>query len=203
MKFYRYTEEALEQQDDWINEKIAEEKVDDFGHRALFKLLYIAEKGLPDCYESFEEYLFDFYPSLPWNLEGQKVAIQTIQKDPRFESEVVPAILRDWNYDMKKELEEALTITEGVEMNRSRIKDLYRGQIWVSRKGVEWELTEIHYSMLNTAEPGEIVEVVLVRVDKWSEVRQEDKKFTNLENLVAQYTPKENYNETEPNQHSS
>jgi hypothetical protein len=45
---------------------------------ALKKLEVYCKTGLPDCYTSFEDQLFDFYPDLPWDPVGMKIALEHI-----------------------------------------------------------------------------------------------------------------------------
>lgn len=67
-----------------------------------------------------------------------------------------------------------------------------RGQIWLSRRSssARWEVTELHHSMANVLEPDEVVEVVLVRVDRTTSWK-EDTKFISPEDLVARYIPED------------
>ena len=78
------------------------------------KLMYIATRGLPDCYcgitgtpEAGQDgFLFDFWADFPWNETGLEV-IEIILKDLRFPG-IVTSIKRDFDFDMKEELEEGL-----------------------------------------------------------------------------------------------
>ena len=66
-----------------------------------------------------------------------------------------------------------------------------RGQIWLSRRSgssARWEVTELHYSMLNVAEPDTIIEVVLVRADRDPGT---ESKLISPEGLLARYIPED------------
>lgn len=108
-KFYEYLNETLIEKKAKLEEMERAEGIneDDLGRRAVLELLYIVEHGLPDVYDSFDAFLYDFWPNPTWNQDGQRKDVRTILEDPRFNEIIQPGILRDWNFDMRRELEAA------------------------------------------------------------------------------------------------
>lgn len=65
-------------------------------------------EGLPACYgDSVEAYLYDFYPSLPWD-KSDVYALQWFTRSPEAKK-IVDAFGAQFNFDMMGELSEALT----------------------------------------------------------------------------------------------
>jgi len=79
---------------------------------AICKLLGVIKKGIPDCYDTFEDYVFDFWFDLSWDEEGHIRDVKVILADKRFTDIIVPGIKKKFNFDMKKELEEGLILMD-------------------------------------------------------------------------------------------
>jgi len=71
----------------------------------ILHLIEIAENGLPDCYESFDDFLFDFWMDFTWNAEKSIEEAKAVFKDPRIKK-VIPILNVTWDIDM----EEILTV---------------------------------------------------------------------------------------------
>jgi len=72
-------------------------------------LLDVAEKGVPDYYECFELFLYDFW----WNLDQSDEKRKTIRKiltDKRFVDIVVPMFKKRFDFDMDKEMRPELKV---------------------------------------------------------------------------------------------
>lgn len=78
-----------------------------FAELKILELQYIGEHGLPDCYESVDEFLYDFWPGLPWNTKGLHEAINFILADERFPA-AKAAVLNTIQFDMEVELRKGL-----------------------------------------------------------------------------------------------
>jgi hypothetical protein len=112
-KFYEDdTNLALQKRDERLKAAKAQNKIPVLAEYAILHLQEIAKNGLPDCYKSFDEFLYDFYPDFSWNPDESSKEIQAVLNDPRFK-EVVPILKKDWNIDMKEELEKAIVQIEG------------------------------------------------------------------------------------------
>ncbi|MFA5766303.1 MAG: hypothetical protein WC919_00070 [Candidatus Paceibacterota bacterium] len=66
----------------------------------------VAANGLPDCYDDFEDFLWDFYPGLSWKPEERKNQIRSILDSPRFAA-AAAQIQSDWGFDMRADLEKS------------------------------------------------------------------------------------------------
>ena len=93
---------------------MANEKIDTtLATRAYAGLKVVAENGLPKrdngdvIYNNFQDYLFDFYPNLPWNQEDQLVAIKQIMAEPDYK-ETMQKIQNKFNFDMDADFKAAL-----------------------------------------------------------------------------------------------
>ena len=73
---------------------------------AIRELQFVAMHGLPDCYGSFTDFLFDFYPDLSWSLRKSQAQIEQILADDRIQF-VATRIKEDWAFDMIEELSDA------------------------------------------------------------------------------------------------
>lgn len=109
-RYYPHSiEESREIRDKWMHE--AKIKYPDHIHQlaehAILHLQDVSVRGLPDCYDSFVDSLYDFYPDLPWDREGSVKAIKLILSDSRFEA-ICAGISNLFNFDMKAELKNAL-----------------------------------------------------------------------------------------------
>mgnify|MGYP000252235171 CR=1 FL=1 len=80
---------------------------------AEFALLTLRDHAadLPACYPSFAESLWDFYADLPWKPGPRDEAIKLMMADSRF-GEIVDAVQAAHGYDMRVDLEKALSGAE-------------------------------------------------------------------------------------------
>jgi len=89
-----------------MTESMTPEKAQMLGERALRKLEHDRVE-LPDAYSNVEEYLYDFYPDLPWDISGLKAALFYM-----INHSDMSYINDDWNtnhsFSIKAELENAL-----------------------------------------------------------------------------------------------
>jgi hypothetical protein len=77
------------------------------GSSAEFQILHlqhIAEHGLPDCYDSFGSFLFDFYPDFSWTPHASMTQMQAVVNDTRF-PHIAQQIQNMFGFDMRAELE--------------------------------------------------------------------------------------------------
>lgn len=77
------------------------------GFMALMELKELSEIGLPDCYNSIQDYLFDFWPNLPWDEEGRIKAIGYVLNSKEF-TEINKTIKEVWDFDFAAELKAGL-----------------------------------------------------------------------------------------------
>lgn len=73
----------------------------------ILHLVDISERGLPDCYDSFKDFLFDFWPDFSWKKEQSDPEVRAVLDDPRFK-EIVPVLKNTWGVDMEEELQKGL-----------------------------------------------------------------------------------------------
>jgi hypothetical protein len=78
-----------------------------FAEVRLLDLLRTSRIGLMDCYDSFENSLFDFYAGFGWGGDAMKRQIQLVMADPRF-GPIAADIQAKFDFDMRAELEAAL-----------------------------------------------------------------------------------------------
>lgn len=92
------------------NERMAKAKIQNvipiLAEYQILHLLDIAERGLPDCYETFEDFLTDFWPDFSWNRDSI-IEIKSVLGDPRFKK-IVPILKETWNVDMVEVLQAGL-----------------------------------------------------------------------------------------------
>jgi hypothetical protein len=74
---------------------------------SILQLEHVAINGLPDCYESFIDFLC-YYPSLSWKPEERNRQIRLILDDSRLPS-IVERIKADWDFDLQAEFEAKAT----------------------------------------------------------------------------------------------
>lgn len=74
-----------------------------FAELNLLHLQEIGEHGLPDCYDKPEEFLYDFWPDLPWDAKSQRAVARLILDDPRFPA-IRAAVQAATGLDMEHEL---------------------------------------------------------------------------------------------------
>lgn len=76
-----------------------------FAEYNLLHLQHVGEYGLPNCYVSAEDFLYDFWPDLPWDLRGQRAVARLMLSDPRFPA-IRDAVQASIGHDMRVELEQ-------------------------------------------------------------------------------------------------
>lgn len=77
---------------------------------AEFGILYlqdIAKRGLPDCYESFDDFLCDFCTDFSWTPKDRDEQLRGVLADSRFPA-IVVGIQDMFGFDMKEELDKVL-----------------------------------------------------------------------------------------------
>lgn len=67
----------------------------------ILHLIEIAKNGLPDCYKSFNDFLFDFWPDFTWDIEKSKKEAKAVFKDPRIKK-IIPILNETWNINMEE-----------------------------------------------------------------------------------------------------
>lgn len=73
-----------------------------FAELQILLLDHISWRGLPDCYKSFKDFLYDFYPSFSWN-ERAGDEMEIVVKDVRFDA-ISERIKKLFDFDIKHEL---------------------------------------------------------------------------------------------------
>jgi len=111
-KFYpHHVEDCIRQDKAWeaAADKVGESLTTPWMvERQILHLQHIAENGLPDCYEDFEEFLYDFYPGFAWGDPDREEQIKAVLADARFAA-IAEAIQRDWDFDLRADLVKAIT----------------------------------------------------------------------------------------------
>jgi hypothetical protein len=64
------------------------------------RLLHVIQHGLPDCYASIRDFLYDLDADFHHTKDGMMRQIQIMLDDPRI-PEVFEAIQREWHYDLR------------------------------------------------------------------------------------------------------
>ena len=64
------------------------------------------KKGLPKVYKNFKDYMWDFYPDLPWN-SSANISIKHILMEKKFKP-ILEGVKKQFNFDLEKELQKAL-----------------------------------------------------------------------------------------------
>ncbi len=78
-----------------------------FAEYNILHLQDIAKKGLPDCYESFDDFMYDFYPDFAWTPKDSKEQLGMVVADSRCTA-IVVGIQDMFGFDMKDEFDRAL-----------------------------------------------------------------------------------------------
>ena len=78
-----------------------------FAEVRLLDLLRTSRIGLMDCYDSFENSLYDFYAGFGWRGNAMKRQVRLILADPRF-GLIAEDIQAKFSFDIRAELEQAL-----------------------------------------------------------------------------------------------
>jgi len=58
------------------------------------------QDGLPDCYASFQEYLYDFWPDLPWDGEAVTSCKHILEQH----GEVLDLVQAKFGFDLRAEV---------------------------------------------------------------------------------------------------
>lgn len=74
-----------------------------FAEFNILQLKHVATHGIDPVYANFREFLFDFWPDLPWNEDSIEV-IDLILSDIRFKKFIYPEIKKKYRFDMKRDL---------------------------------------------------------------------------------------------------
>lgn len=70
------------------------------------QLLHVTEHGLPNCYSSFTDFLWDFYPDFSWDSKMVNEILYIM--DHESFNTIVNGIERDWNFNMRDEFNKAV-----------------------------------------------------------------------------------------------
>ena len=63
--------------EDFVNESTTtKEKADEVADDIMADIQSWLRSGLPYFYKSFRSYMYDFYPNLPWDDDGQRMALE-------------------------------------------------------------------------------------------------------------------------------
>lgn len=76
-----------------------------FAEYNLLHLQQISEKGLPNCYASFQDFLYDLYPDFSWD-DRRDEQINLILADTRWPA-IEQGIQRLFDFSMTKEFQQA------------------------------------------------------------------------------------------------
>jgi uncharacterized Zn finger protein len=77
----------------------------------LEQLKGINENGLDKVYTDFKDYLYDMYPDLPWNEEGQTEAINYLLNNDEFKV-VAEGIKTKFDFDLIADFKECIKENE-------------------------------------------------------------------------------------------
>ena len=72
----------------------------------LEKLVGYSQNGLPSCYKSVEDWLYDFYPDLPWD-PGARHSLEWLTTNPEA-IDVIKQFSKRVKFDMMYELKQAV-----------------------------------------------------------------------------------------------
>lgn len=78
-----------------------------FAEFNLLQLQRVGELGLPDCYAQAEDFLYDFWPDLPWNGPEQRAVVCLMRHDLRWPA-IVAAVRASVGLDLDAETLKAL-----------------------------------------------------------------------------------------------
>lgn len=78
-----------------------------FAEYNLLQLNHIAEFGLPDCYKSFKDFLYDFWADFSYDMVDRFVSINLMLGDERW-ANIQNQIKEKFDYDISSELVNAL-----------------------------------------------------------------------------------------------
>ena len=108
-KFYKEgsIKESRREHDERFQKAQAQNNIPVLAENQVLHLIDIAEKGLPDCYNSFDEFLSDFWPDFSWTPKKSVPEITAVLADSRFKK-IVPVLKETWGVNMEKELRDGL-----------------------------------------------------------------------------------------------
>jgi hypothetical protein len=112
--FYNHNLPQAQKAQQFLYELAAQLHPESEAHRvAEERILYLIEiciSGLPNCYASFTDMLYDFWPNFSWNKEKLNTEVQIVLADPRIHT-IAKTIAKDWGHDMIDELKGGLIQT--------------------------------------------------------------------------------------------
>lgn len=107
-KFYLHDVDAeVRKSNAMMESALSKGEHDSIPNSVEFNLLHlegVAADGLPDCYDDFDDFLFDFYPGFSPHTMHEEIRL--VIDSPRFAA-IANRIQADWGFDMRAELEEA------------------------------------------------------------------------------------------------
>lgn len=80
--------------------------------RTIALLQDVAARGLPDCYRKPEEFLYDFWPDMPWDQSAMLRVMTMVEADPRWPA-VVDGVRASVGLDMGEEFRRARAVVGG------------------------------------------------------------------------------------------
>jgi len=109
-KFYTHDIEASRKFDQQLMNNVQKMFLNDrsmqLAERNRLVLIDVVDRGIPDCYDNFVDFLYDFYPNFSWNNDMVK-EVEYIMNHESF-THIVDSIKEVWDYDMRKEFEDAV-----------------------------------------------------------------------------------------------
>ena len=107
-KFYKHDREASLARTSIRRDKAGKQmEIPTLAEYAILHLIDINERGLPDCYKVFGDFLYDFWPDFSWNCLDRVPEIQAVLDDSRFK-EIIPALNAEWGIDIVQILTKGL-----------------------------------------------------------------------------------------------
>ena len=108
-QYFETNDDTIIEQQQWIETKRREENVDsrNLGQMAVIRLLHATKFGLPDVYQTPDDFFVDFWADLGCTPEETKKDVETILADPRFER-IASYFEQVWNFDIRAIIEAGL-----------------------------------------------------------------------------------------------
>lgn len=107
MKFYKHDNQSARQIESLriakCNANYERHSIEWFAALQIDHLLHVVCWGIPDCYDSFTDFLSDFWSDMPWDDERAIKICQIMREDSRFDG-IVANIKREWGVDFTNEL---------------------------------------------------------------------------------------------------
>lgn len=108
-KFYKHNMEQSRQEHAIRFTKAGQQNIIPvLAENQILHLVDIAKRGLPDCYDSFDEFLSDFWPDFSWTSNKAIPEIVAVLADRRFAFTIVPILKEIWGIDMDEILRDGL-----------------------------------------------------------------------------------------------